>query len=75
MSVAARPKPGDPVTVFAGPDDPYILNFQRYGTVTRVTDRGVYVRLGATFPPDREFGPLLPSQLLPGWRDEGGRWR
>lgn len=75
MSVGARPKPGDEVTVLAGPEDPNILHFQRYANVTRVTGCDVYVRLSDTVPPGREFGPLRLSQLLPGWRDEGGRWR
>jgi hypothetical protein len=66
---------GDKVTVRALPHDPYILNFQRYAVVSRVTDRGVYVVLDATCPPGEEFGPFPPRRLLLGWRDENGEWR
>lgn len=59
-------RPGDRVTVLAQPGDPVILTLQRHATVSRVTDEGVYVTLSATFPPNQEFGPLAPSQLLPG---------
>ena len=66
---------GDPVTVLAGDDDPYIFQFQRYATVSRVTDRGAYVTLDATIPPNQEFGPFPPEKLLDGWRDRSGKWR
>lgn len=70
-----RPKPGDPVTVHADAKDPYILQFQRYATVSRVTDCGVYVVLDATIPPNQEFGPFPVDRLAEGWRDSNGRWR
>lgn len=66
---------GEPVTVFAGDGDAYILQFQRYATVSRVIGDGVYVTLDATIPPNREFGPLRAAQLVKGWKDDNGRWR
>jgi hypothetical protein len=71
----ARPRPGTQVTVTARESDPYILNFQRYAIVSRVTGLGIFVTLDATFPPNTEFGPFPPAQLQEGWRDENGRWR
>jgi hypothetical protein len=74
--MSPTPRPGDQVTVIARPGDAYILNFQRFATVVRVTDRGeVFVRLDDVVPRDQEFGPLGSTQLQPGWRDETGRWR
>lgn len=61
-------RPGAHVTLACVlPGDPYVLEFQRCGTVTRVTDRGVYFTTGGTFPPDREFGPFPPDRIAPGW--------
>jgi hypothetical protein len=56
-------------------DDPYILQFQRFATVSRRTDYGAFVRLSATYPADREFGPIPYSRLLFGWHDSSGAWR
>lgn len=64
---------GQPVTVYAGEADAYMLRFQRYATVSRVTADGVYVTLDATIPPNREFGPLRVTQLEKGWKDSNGR--
>lgn len=69
--------PGDEVTVVPAETDDYILNFQRFATVSRVVDGGVYVHLPCVYPPGREFGPIPPSRLLPGHYDENGepyRW-
>jgi hypothetical protein len=65
----------DQVTVRATDRDPYILQFQRYARVSRVTVEGVFVTLDATVPPDQEFGPLQSGQLVRGWKDNSGRWR
>lgn len=70
-----RPHEGDHVTVEARENDPLILTMQRYATVARVVDGGVIVRLEGTWPPDEEFGPIPPDRLLPGWKDNRGRWR
>ena len=75
MTVVAGFQPGDEVTVVATAADPYILQFQRYGVVSRVTAEGVFVTLEATFPPNAEFGPFPAGRLLPGHRDGDGRWR
>lgn len=66
---------GDAVTVVPADKDPLILSFQRYATVSQITDRGCMVRLDATMPPDQEFGPIPAERLLPGWKDEHGDWR
>jgi hypothetical protein len=66
---------GAEVTVIPAEDDPYILQFQRFATVSRRTEHGTYVRLNSTYPADREFGPFPDSRLLPGWRDASGAWR
>jgi hypothetical protein len=63
------------VTVLAGDSDPYILQFQRYAVVSRLTAEGYYVTLDATVPPGGEFGPFPPAKLQRGWRDNSGRWR
>ncbi|GIE30198.1 hypothetical protein Ait01nite_032430 [Actinoplanes italicus] len=70
-----RPHVGAEVTVVPTDDDPYILQFQRFAIVSRRTDHGAYVRLSATYPPGREFGPIPDSRLLFGWRDPSGAWR
>jgi hypothetical protein len=66
---------GAEVTVVPIDDDPYILQFQRFAIVSRRDASGVYVRLSATCPADREFGPLPESRLQIGWRDGSGAWR
>jgi hypothetical protein len=66
---------GAEVTVIPAESDPYILQFQRFAIVSRRDAQGVYVRLSATRPADREFGPLPESRLQIGWRDEQNRWR
>jgi hypothetical protein len=70
-----RPQVGAEVTVVPIDSDDYILQFQRFATVSRRTDRGAYVRLNSTYPADREFGPIPDNRLLPGWRDATGAWR
>ena len=63
-------QPGDQVVVQAGPADPVILSLRSSAVVSRVTERGVYVTLDATMPPDEEFGPFPPARLRP-WVREG----
>lgn len=74
-AVAPRYRAGDEVTVQPVASDPILLTMQRYARVSRVTEGGCYVRLGAVWPPDEEFGPIPARRLLPGWRDEHGRLR
>lgn len=67
---------GDQVTLIkARPDEPYILEFQRYATVAARQPDGYIIQLSATMPPNERFGPFPESRLAPGWRDENGRWR
>lgn len=70
-----RPKVRDRVTVQPIESDAYILNFQRQAVVVQAVDAGFMVMLDATLPPNRVFGPIPASRLLPGWRDENGRCR
>jgi hypothetical protein len=73
--VSAGFKGGDEVTVTPAEGDDYILQFQRFAVVSRVTEDGVYVTLDATLPPGQELGPLKPEQLQRGWKDKSGGWR
>jgi len=74
--VGATFKIGDPVTVLPPWDDlPSILSFQHYAHIAAIRSDGYMVQLGATFPPNRVFGPIAPHRLAAGWRDEHGRWR
>lgn len=66
---------GDEVTIQPVDSDPVILHMQRYARVSRTVDGGLMVRLADAWPPGEEFGPIPPSRLLPGWRDERGDWR
>lgn len=67
---------GDPVTVVPAATDPYILEFQRYAVVSESMLGDQYmIRLDATMPPYQTFGPIPGERLLPGWRDESGRFR
>jgi hypothetical protein len=70
-----RPYIGAEVTVVPTDGDPHILQFQRFAVVSRRTGQGSYVRVSASWPPDREYGPIPDSRLLAGWRDGNGRWR
>ena len=67
---------GDQVTVDPIESDAYVLQFQRHVTVSRVVNPNVmYVRARNTVPPGQEFGPIPAARLLPGWKDEHGRYR
>lgn len=71
-----RLRPGQQVTVLPPyDDDPYILNFQHYGTVASSTEGDVTVELEATVPPGERLGPFPNERIALGWRDENGRWR
>ena len=80
-----RLREGAQVTVVPTDDDPYILQFQRYVTVTRRTDAGYMVQLPDARPPalgpgrlpepgPREVGPIPESRLLPGWHEPNGAY-
>jgi hypothetical protein len=66
---------GEQVTVVPADTDPYVLEFQRYATITRTYKSSAYVRLRNVTRPDREFGPIPFARLLPGWKTKEGRWR
>lgn len=68
-------KAGEQVTVIPVESDPYILEFQRYATISKVVDRTAWVRLHNVADPRVEFGPIPFARLLPGWRDGNGRFR
>lgn len=73
-----RYRVGEDVTVVPEDQDPYILQFQRYATVSRVhpgPPHSFHVRLANTCPPGQEFGPFPSDQLLKGWKNSYGEWR
>jgi hypothetical protein len=64
---------GDQVTIIPTDQDPLILHMQRFAVIERRTDEGYMVRLTDARPP--VYGPIPEARLLPGWRNESGRFR
>lgn len=64
---------GEQVTLLKPrPDEPYILEMQRYGVVAEERPSGYMIDLPDAVP--HRYGPFPAERLAHGWRDQNGRW-